>query len=426
MKVALIAPSTRLRWKSWFASYSLACVAGATPPDIEVEIIDENVQKIDYGLDADLVGITTMTHTARRAYQIAKEFRERGVKVVLGGIHASAMPREAAQHADAVVIGEAEDIWPILLMNFAEGRLQQYYQNLQKPNLRGLPMPRWDLINKKKHWWPGKILQTTRGCSYDCFFCSVTSFFGKKIRCRPIEDVIREIETLIAMGTRLILFFDDNITANRNHAKKLFQAIIEAKLGIKWAGQAPLQLANDRDLLQLAAKSGCMLLFAGLETLSKDTTLSKLKPFASEEKMLEATKIIHGHGISIFGAWMLGFDPDDQSVFERTLEFAHRANFDACQFTCVTPLPGTRLFNQLEAEGRILTWDWSHYDFLQPVFRPKLMTAGELQAGVKLCWREFYSPRKIAKRIRGGFNGPFLAGLALNLGFWKGVQQGTL
>jgi radical SAM superfamily enzyme YgiQ (UPF0313 family) len=267
MKLELIIPSaesnSRKQKKAILPPLGLAIVAALTPPDIEVSLTDENVSAIDFEKETDLVGITALTITAQRAYEIADTFRARGVKVVLGGIHPSILPEEASQHADAVVIGEAEGIWPGLIEDFRSNKLQRVYRQNERPSMLNLPIPRRDLFANGAYLVRNTIF-TTRGCPYSCAFCTVTSFFGHTYRCRPVEEVIKEIETL--NKKKLVVFLDDNIVGNPKFAKELFRALIPHK--IKWVGQASVTIARDDELLKLAAASGCIDLFVGFESLS--------------------------------------------------------------------------------------------------------------------------------------------------------------
>ena len=255
VKLELIVPATqeniRKRRKTIIPPLGLAMVAALTPPEVEVSLTDENVTVIDFQKETDLVGITALTVTALRAYEIADKFRAKGAKVVLGGIHPSALPEEASQHADAVVIGEAEGIWPNLIEDFKANKLQRVYKQVKRPSLLNLPIPRRDLFAEGAYYITN-TLSTTRGCPYACSFCSVTSFFGHTYRCRPVEEVLKEIETL--NQRKLIGFVDDNVVGNPKFAKELFRALIPYK--VKWGAQASVTIARDDELLKLAAASG--------------------------------------------------------------------------------------------------------------------------------------------------------------------------
>ncbi len=410
MKLKLIVPVAvrQKRWIKYFAlpPLNLLYVAALTPKDVEITLTDEHVDKIDFEEKVDLVGITSLTVTAPRAYEIADEFRKRGIKVVLGGIHASALPQEAIRHADAVVIGEAENLWPQVIEDFTKERLKKFYQSSQKPNLENLPVPRRDLLQGKRYVTKN-FIQTTRGCPFDCDFCSVSMFFDKKHRFRPVRDVIKEIESLRG---NFIIFADDNIVAHTTYAKDLFKSLVPCKK--RWASQAALTMAQDEELLRLAARSGCEWVYIGFESLS-DIGLKKFKKYIN---LKEGIKRLKSYGIRIEGSFVFGFDSDDEKVFARTLKFAQESRLDTATFHLLTPLPGTKLYEKLEKENRIVERDWSKYDFSTVVFEPKQMTGEELQEGVRWAMREFYSLSSIAKRL---FPPPFKAlphGVAYNLG----------
>jgi len=368
-------------------------VAAVTPPEVEVSLTDENVTVVDFQKEIDLVGITVLTVTAPRAYEIADNFRARGAKVILGGAHPSVLPEEAIQHADAVVIGEAEGIWPNLINDFKANKLQRVYRQSERPSLVNLPIPRRDLFAKGAYYITNTI-SATRGCPYSCSFCSVTSLFGHTYRCRPVEEVIKEIETL--NQRELIVFVDDNIVGNPKFAEELFRALLPYK--IKWVSQASVMVARNDELLKLAAASGCMDLFIGFETLSPANLAAVGKKVNIVDEYETAIKKIHFHGIAIHGFFILGLDEDDEEVFKRTLHFAQKMRLESAQFAWLVPYPGTALYESLDKTGRIVTKDWSQYES-NVVFEPKLMSREMLQQGRDRVWREFYSLPSIWRRV---------------------------
>ena len=384
-------------------------VAALTPPEIEVSITDENLVPIDFNRPVDLVGITAVTSTAFRSYDIADAFRAKGSKVVLGGIHPTILPEEASQHADSVVIGEAEGIWPNLIEDFKAGELKRVYRNGIRPSLGGLPLPRRDLFAKKGYVLPN-TMSTTRGCPFSCSFCSVTSFFGHTYRCRPIDEIVQEIGSFD--NRRPILFVDDNIAGDPRRAKQLFSALIP--YSIKWVGQASLTMAGDTELLKLAAASGCVGLFIGFESIYPASLASIGKKFTGVDGYEQAVGKIHSHGIVIYGSFVFGLDHDDQDVFERTVRFAQKVKLEAAQFNILVPYPGTSVYEDLDRDGRILTKDWSQYHMDTLVFEPRLMSPKTLQEGHEWAWREFYSLSSFLKRVR--IMHPSLHYLALALG----------
>lgn len=397
MKVLLVAPFQRPQnsrpLRPLFPPLGLLMVAALTPKPWEVELVDEAVSPVNLDTDADIVGITATTARAPRAYELADAFRARGKTVVLGGIHPSALPEEAAQHADAVVIGEAELTWPRLLQDFLQGRVQKFYRGNSFPSLENLPWPRRDLINPENYYISGAMVQTTRGCPFNCYFCSVTNFFGHTFRTRPLEDVVAELESI---PQKNIFFVDDNIMGHPVYAKRLFEAV--RPLGKRWFGQGSLTMLKDESLVKLAAKSGCIGMFIGMETLSP-TNLKKMgKTFNIAEKYSEAIKKLHDFGISIIGSFMFGLDDDKPGVFEKTLEFIQKVKLDVAQFSILTPFPGTRLYKQLEEEGRIIERDWAKYDGTHVTFRPKHLSVEALQEGLRWVYSQAYSWSCILKR----------------------------
>jgi radical SAM superfamily enzyme YgiQ (UPF0313 family) len=368
-------------------------LAALTAPEVEVSLTDENVTVIDFQKETDLVGITALTVTAQRAYEIADTFRARGVKVILGGIHPSVLPEEASQHADAVVIGEAEGIWPNLLEDFKANKLQRVYRQRERPSLVGLPIPKRDLFAEGAYF-VRETISTTRGCPYSCSFCSVTSFFGHTYRCRPVEEILKEIETF--NQRKRIAFVDDNIIGNPKFAKELFRALVPYK--IKWGAQASVAIARDDELLKLVADSGCISLLIGFESLSPANLAAVGKRINVVDEYENVIRKIHSHGIAVHGFFIFGFDEDDENVFKRTVRFAQKMRLESAQFDCLVPYPGTALYESLDKAGRVVTKDWSQYGY-NLVFEPKPMSPEMLQKGHDWAWREFYSLPSIWRRV---------------------------
>jgi len=402
MKILLISPENKKSIYAytkedvkafWFPKLGLPTIAANTPPDVEVRIVDECVEDIDFNVDVDLVGISVMTYLAPRAYEIAAKFRARGVKVVLGGIHVSMCPEEAKEHADSIVVGESEKTWPILVEDFRRGELKSLYEEKDLPKLENLPIPRRELF-KPNSYWTTNCVQTSRGCPFACDFCTVTIFGGNQFRLRPIEQVIEEVKRL---KKGFVVFVDDNIAGNKAYAKQLFKALIPLK--INWGSQASLTMARDPELLDLAAKSGCTALFIGVESISEENLAAANKRFNKVDKYKEEFRRFHDYGILIQTGMIFGFDHDDESAFERTVEFLEENNIELAMFNILTPLPGTNLYKKMDAEGRIIDRDWSHYDGRHVVFKPKLMTPETLQEGFLWAYHKFFSYPSIIKRI---------------------------
>ncbi|MGQ9647931.1 MAG: radical SAM protein [Thermodesulfobacteriota bacterium] len=379
--------------KIWFAHLTLTTLAALTPSDIDVKITDENVEPIDFDEEVDLVGITGMVLHAPRAYQIAQRFRERGIPVVMGGPHASSRPFEAKEHVDAVVIGEAENVWNGLIEDVRKGCLKPFYKVDAFCSMKGWPLPRIDLL-RQDAYMTVNCVQTTRGCPHQCDYCHVTHFFGKTYRCRPVPEVVEEVKRLKG---EFVVFIDDNIAGSRPYAKELFAQL--KPLGKKWASQASINLARDRELLKLAAESGCVSLFVGIESLSPENLKEVNKGFNQVPYYEEAIRALHDHDIMILAGLIFGLDHDDEGVFERTLRFCERNRIELPSFFILTPLPGTPLFQRMESQGRLLHKDWAKYNGATVVFKPRLMTEETLQRGFDWLCKEAYSWKSIVKRV---------------------------
>lgn len=403
MKIDLISPTkmgeTYLFNRGLLPPLGLMYLAAHTPEDVEVRIIDENVERLDFGGDPDLVGITTMTATATRAYEIADRYRERGIRVVLGGVHASMVPGEALRHADSVVTGEAEPVWPRVISDAAAGRLEPVYQRDGFPDFTNPLPPRRDLIDVKRYWTANSV-QTSRGCPHDCNFCSVTSFNGRRVRSRSMDNVLAEVESLQRnnlIRKKVVAFVDDNIAGNPGKAKELFKALIP--MNVVWGSQASITFADDEELVALAAESGCHFLFVGLETLSPRSLEEMGKRQNRVEKYERAIAMLRKYKIYVMGAFVFGFDSDSESAFSDTLEFAIRNKIHVAQFANLTPYPGTRLHARLQEENRLEREFWLDPTWnSRVVFRPRNMSAKELFARTHQLHRDFYSFKSILRR----------------------------
>jgi len=381
---------------------SLPLLAALTPPDIDITFMEEGFEDLTYKNDVDLVGISLLTPFAPRAYEIADEYRKRGIKVVLGGIHATALPGEAIRHADSVVVGEAENVWPQVIDDFKTNTLKKFYRSDEPADLNHMPIPRRELSKHKTAFSPYAI-QTTRGCPFSCTFCCVTRFFGGTFRSRPIKDVIREIEVA---DKKNWVFIDDNIIGNQDYAKRLFRELIPLK--IKWIGQSSLLIATNDELLRLAAKSGCFGLFIGFESLSPQNLASLSKSFNKVASYEQNIKKIHDAGIMIQASFVFGFDDDDKHVFEKTVAFLKKNSICIVSLPILTPFPGTKLYEEMRKEERLITQDWSKYDYGTAVYFPKRMTPEELEEGARWAHREFYSTASIFSRYRQNWRHPLV------------------
>ena len=400
MKILYIVPgwSPSNLWgqiKFKFPPLSILTLAASTPEEVEVSIIDENLEEIWYKIDVDLIGITVMTPQAVRAYEIADEFRSQGKRVVLGGFHVSHLPEEALNHADAVVIGEGDRIWKEVIKDFRGSRLKKIYKDNELVSLSEIKIPRRNFVKGKGYLFTNTI-QTTRGCPFQCEFCSVSSFFGRSYRTRPIPLVMEELEKLREESIFLFLV-DDNLVGNRPYAKALFQEM--AFLKFKWASHAPLDFANDEELLQLASQSGCMALFVGFESLIQENLSMMGKKTVLGVSPTEAVKKFHDHGVGILASFILGYDHDTPDTFEKVLDFCHTTKMDGALFPILTPYPGTLLRERLKREGRILTDKWDLYDMEHVTFIPKRMSSERLQEGFEWLNSSFLSWGSIFRRL---------------------------
>lgn len=397
-KIVLIRPRDNIE-NPWFTNeltntppLSLGIIAALTPQGYELEIVDECIgDKIRYD-DADLVAISAVSSSVLRAYEIAEKFRDIGTKVVIGGTHTHFMYDEALRYVDCVILGEAECTWHRVLDDFTDGNLKKIYANcLLDPAL--IPFPRRDLFKIRKYSHLD-ALEASRGCPYYCEFCVSPSFFGK-LRTRPIHGIIKELESL----RRDIFFVDDNIIGSAEYSKNLFKAMIP--LGKKWIGQSPILIAKNDELLNLAVESGCVGVLVGFESLSSEGLKQIDKRFQPKDVKKEykfLIKRLHDYGIIALGSFVFGIDGQKKDCFKGVMDFCMDVDLGLGNFPVLTPYPGTRLFDRLQREDRIITYDWAKYNGWDIVFTPTNMSVEELEEGGKCIWRDFYSISSIAKR----------------------------
>jgi radical SAM superfamily enzyme YgiQ (UPF0313 family) len=421
MKIHLLSPAGEIhrngsgifKTSLRYAPLTLTTLAAMVPPELNAEITiqDEGVQPLDLNMDADLVGITAITGTSLRAYKIANELRAKGKKVVLGGVHTTLLPDEAAGHADAIVIGYAEQSWPRLLRDFARGELQPRYHTPTGRVLSGVPKARRDLLRKDRYATVNSI-EATRGCPHKCDFCVVPTAWSNTYAHRPIDEVIDELRTFEG---KKALFIDLSPMEDVSYAKALYRAMIPLKM--RWVGLSTTRIAEEPELLKLAAQSGCKGLLIGFESISQETLNGTHKNFHAAAGYGEVVKKLHDHGIGVQGCFVFGFDTDDTSVFERTVEFVDRSKIDLPRFAVVTPFPNTGLYRRLEAEGRLLHKNWALYDVEHVVIQPRQMSPERLQEGLEWSWRQSYSLRSIATRVTGATWSIVPLWVALNFGY---------
>ena len=389
----------------WFPKLSLPTIAAYTPENWEVALVDEAVQDIDFDSPCDMVGLSIMTCYAPRAYEIATEFRKRGKTIVMGGVHPTYCPDEALRYADAIICGEAEDLWPQLVADYEAGKMQRMYKMTSFPSLEQYKSPRVELLSPDSYM-TRQCSFTTRGCHFDCEFCSVSPFNGKTTRRRPVQEVVTELRNVqrwirselverlrdeplwnafvtalrIRVGIEdggIVAFVDDLHNSNRAYCRELWAALKPLK--IKWGCQSTLFLADDEEMVKLAAESGCVSVFVGMESLDEDSLEETNKPFNRVQKFSQEIKMFHDYGIMVNPGIVFGFDSDDESVFERAVDFLTKNQVELAYFNVLTPLPGTALFDRYEKAGRIFDRDWAKYDGKHVVYQPSRMTPEQLQ-----------------------------------------------
>ncbi|HEY3309920.1 MAG TPA: radical SAM protein [Desulfuromonadaceae bacterium] len=393
----LIYPATyKLGWEKYFQLpyHSLQQVAAATPHSWEVTLVDELQDSLPSGRDFDLVGITAMTHQAKRAYEIAAIYRAEGVPVILGGMHPTVLPEEAKAHADAVVIGEAEPVMARLLSDYLSGCLASFYRApIPDHDLLEIPWARRDILAGKRYITT-QTLQASRGCPYDCAFCTVTPYFGNRFRYRDPADILAQIRSF---KRKLVVFLDDNLLGDPVKARPILEGM--AEMGVRWGSQTGLRFAEDRNLLKLVARSGCVGLFVGIESITGQ--YSHTAKMFGNSSQADLIKRVSDAGIILETSFIFGFDDHDPGIFEKTLRFVEESSPSVPTFNMLTPYPGTAFFRQYEQEGRLLHKDWSRYNHAEVVFRPKLMTPEQLQQGWLETRREAYRWPSILKRVAG-------------------------
>jgi radical SAM superfamily enzyme YgiQ (UPF0313 family) len=403
MRLTLVHPCIgRRRGQPYIRSWQMeplapATLAGLTPRDRDTRIrfYDDRTERIPFDEPTDLVALSVETYTARRAYQIASEFRRRGVPVIMGGFHPTLVPDEAREYAESIVIGEAEGLWPTVVEDFRNGRLRREYRQTGRPPLSGMSVDR--TIFTGKRYLPVGLVEAGRGCHFRCEFCAIQSYFANTQTRRPTEEIIEEIRRI---RRPLIFFVDDNITSNMDQAKEFFRALIPLK--IRWVSQASINAAHDEEFLRLIRASGCQGLLIGFETLNPDTLRRMRKSFNLMQGGYErALANLRRHGVRLYVTFILGYDDDDGDTLDSTLAFAERHQFYIVAFNHLTPFPGTPLYDRLRNEGRLLYERW----WLDPAYRygmvpyaPKGMTAEQVSVRCVEARQRFYRIASIVRR----------------------------
>jgi len=376
-----------------FQQITMPYLAAFVPSHWTVLHVDEAAEPVDLETRADLVAITFHTPSAPHAYDLAARFRRRGITVAMGGPHVTLMPDEAQTHADVIFVGEAELQWPRFLAEFEAGSYARRYECLEPPVLDEAPASRQDLFHRRDH--TAGVLFATRGCAFRCDFCTVAVMYKGQLRKRLVKSVVEEFASFHG---KIVILWDDNIAADLGYAKALFRALAPHRKW--WSSQASIHAANDDEFLELAARSGCKQLFVGLESVSQASLNAVSKAFNRVYEYARAIERIHAHGMSVQAGIVFGFDHDTEGVFAETLDFLETCGVQNATFNILTPFPGTRLFQRLDTEGRILTRDWSKYNGrADVVFQPRHMSPETLLAGYRYALSRFYSFGSIRRRL---------------------------
>lgn len=438
MKILLIHPRRRDKYKrtgsikAYMPPLTLPVLAGLTPKNIDIELCDESVDDVDFNTNADLIGITGMTSQINRGYEIADAFRKKGKKVVMGGIHVSAMPREAKDHADSILIGEAEDIWERMIEDLLSNRLKEEYRADTHTDFKKLVVPRYDLLKLNRYRSssgtniPRLPLQTTRGCPFNCKFCSVTKFWGPKIRMKPLENVEKELLRIKSLGTNRIFFTDDNFIANISYTKELLELLKE--YDFSWICQVSTNIYQHEDLIAKMSKAGCSGVYMGIETFSEENLENINKEF---NKMADYNKlflVLNKYNIRATASMIIGLDGDTKESLEEMVKLLISLRVSYAQFCLLMFLPGTQLREEFLEENRIIDNNWDHQNATVVTFQPKSFQVEELQDYYWELYNKFYSYKSIIRRIftlanfKGGVNSIFIP-LRSNLYFLKKLKN---
>jgi len=439
MKILLIHPKRRDKYnytgkiKAYIPPLTLPVLAGLTPKCIDVELCDESVDTVNFDTDADLIGITGITSQINRGYEIADAFRRRGKKVVMGGIHVSAMPDEAKDHADSILIGEAEDLWEAIIEDFRNNRLKKEYTADAYTNFKKLVIPRYDLLKLDRYRrssgtnLPRLPIQASRGCPFNCNFCSVTKFWGPKIRTKPLENVEKELLQIKSLGTNRIFFTDDNFIADISYTKNLLDLL--KKHDFSWICQVSTNIYRHEDLIVEMSKAGCSALYMGIETFSEENLEDINKKFNKMADYETLFALFNKSNIRVTASMIIGLDGDTRESLDYMVRKLIHLKVSYALFYILMPLPGTQLREQFLRENRIINYNWDHQNGTQVTFQPRSFQVEELQDYYWNLNKNFYSYQSIIRRLfttgnlKSGVNG-ILIPLKTNLYFWKRLKSG--
>ncbi len=439
MKILLIHPKRRGKNNdtkkviAFIPPLTLPTLAGLTPKNIDIEICDESVDDVNFNTDANLIGITGITSQINRGYEIADIFRKKGKKVIIGGIHVSAVPHEAKKHADSILIGEAEDVWEIMLKDFQNDQLKEEYQAETYPELTKLVVPRYDLLKLNRYRsstgtnLPRIPIQTSRGCPFSCRFCCVTQFWGPKIRIKPLENIEKELLQIKSLGTNNVFFTDDNFIANMSHTKNLLELL--KKMKFSWSCQVSTNIYQHKDLIFEMSKAGCTAVYMGIETFSEENLKNVNKKFNMIADYKKLFSLFGKAKIRITASMMIGLDGDKRQNLKDMVQQLINFKASSAQLYLLMPLPGTQIREQLLKENRIIDYNWDHINGTKATYQPKSFQAGELQKYYWELYNEFYSYESIIRRILTWNNlssgiREVLIPLKTNLYFKKRLENG--
>jgi len=439
MKILLIHPKRRDKHnyvgkiKAYIPPLTLPVLAGLTPKDIDIELCDESVDEIDFNTDADLIGITGITSQINRGYKIADIFREKRKKVIMGGIHVSAMPHEAKDHADSILIGEAEDLWERIIEDFRNGCLEEEYKADTYTDFKKLVIPRYDLLKLNRYRSstgtniPRLPLQTTRGCPFNCKFCSVTKFWGPKIRTKPLENVEKELLQIKSLGTNRIFFTDDNFIAKISYTKKLLELL--KKYDFSWICQVSTNIYQHEDLIAKMSNAGCSSIYIGIETFSEENLENINKDFNRMADYEKLFALFSKYNIRVTASMMIGLDGDTREALKDMVKRLIRLRVSYAVFYTLMLLPGTQLREEFLKENRIIDNNWDHQNGTEVTFIPKSFQREELQDYYWELYKQFYSYQSIIRRIftltnLKGRSNSILIPLKTNLFFQKRIKNG--